>query len=99
MLLIHQGMFLSLESSLLQENVLIQLLDSQQTNAQLMKTLTLRMQPDQVKNLPQFAILLAFQGSLLTKVWNYSDEVQNLFTCLNKLFRPGSDADLFKSRT
>ena len=45
-LLIYQGMFLSLESSLLQENVLIQLLDSQETNAQLMKTLTLRMQPD-----------------------------------------------------
>ena len=46
MLLIYQGMCLSLESSLLQENVLIQLLDSQETNAQLMKTLTLRMQPD-----------------------------------------------------
>ena len=46
MLLIYQRMVLSLKSSLLQKHMLIQLLDSQETNAQLMKTVKLRMQPD-----------------------------------------------------
>ena len=62
--------------------MLIQLLDSRETNAKLMKTLKLRTQPDSVKNLPKFAIILAFQGSLLIKVWNYIDEEPNVFTCL-----------------
>ena len=86
MLLIYQRMFPSLKSSLLQKHML-QLLDSQDSNVQLMKSLTLRMQPDQVKNLPQFVILLAFQGSLLTKVWNNIVEVPNFSTCVNKLLR------------
>ena len=60
MLLIYQRMFLSMKSSLLEKHML-QLLDSQESNVQLM-SLKLRTQPDYVKNLPQFAILLAFQG-------------------------------------
>ena len=43
-LLIYQRMFLSLKSSLLEKH-LLQLLDSQESNAQLMN-LKLRMQPD-----------------------------------------------------
>ena len=82
MLLIYHRVVLSLKSSLLRKHVLIQLLDSQETNVQLMKTPKLRMQPHSVKNLPQFS----FQGSLLTKVWNYIDEEPNFFTCFNKLF-------------
>ena len=80
MLLIYQRMFLSLKSSLLKKHML-QLLDSQESNVMLMKRLKLRMQPG------QFAILLARQGSLLTKVWNYIDGVPNVFTFINKLFR------------
>ena len=76
MLLMHQRMFLSLKSSLLQKHML-QLLDSQKINVQLMKRLKLRM---------QFAILLALQGSLLTEVWNYIDELLNVFTCIDKVF-------------
>ena len=82
MLLIYQKIFPSLKSSLLQEHM-IQPLDSQESNVHLTKRLKLRMQPDYVKNLPQFAILLVFQGSLLTKVWNYNEEVPNFLTlCL-----------------
>ena len=82
MLLIYQKIFPSLKSSLLQEHM-IQPLDSQESNVYLTKRLKLRMQPDYVKNLPQFAILLVFQGSLLTKVWNYNEEVPNFLTlCL-----------------
>ena len=80
MLLTYQRVFLSLKSSLLQKHML-QLLDCQESNVQLMKRLILRMQPDQ-KNLAQFAILLVFQSSLLTKVWNYNEEVFNSFECL-----------------
>ena len=46
MLLIYQRVVLSLTGSLLQKHMLIQLLDCQETNAQLMKTPKLRMQPD-----------------------------------------------------
>ena len=82
MLLIYQKIFPSLKSSLLQEHM-IQPLDSQESNVHLTKRLKLRMQPDYVKNLPQFAILLVFRGSLLTKVWNYNEEVPNFLTlCL-----------------
>ena len=76
MLLMYQRMFLSLKSSLLQKHI-VQLLDSQKINVQLMKRLKLRM---------QFAKLLALQGSLLTEVWNYIDELLNVFTCITKLF-------------
>ena len=82
MLLTYQKIFPSLKSSLLQEHM-IQPLDSQESNVHLTKRLKLRMQPDCVKNLPQFAILLVFQGSLLTKVWNNNEEVPNFLTlCL-----------------
>ena len=45
MLLIYQRMFLSMKSSLLEKHML-QLLDSQESNVQLMNSLKLRMQPD-----------------------------------------------------
>ena len=61
--LMYQRMFLSLKSSLLQKHML-QLLDSRKSYVQLMKRL------DQVTNLPQFAIFLAFRGSLLTNAWD-----------------------------
>ena len=76
MLLMYQRMFLSLKSSLVQKHI-VQLLDSQKINVQLMKKLKLRM---------QFAKLLALQGSLLIEVWNYIDELLNVFTCITKLF-------------
>ena len=59
---------------------MLQPLDSQESNVQLMKKLKLRVQPDLVKNLHQFAVTLAFQGSLLTTVWNYNEEVPNFST-------------------
>ena len=46
MLLIYQRMFLSMESSLLEKHMRLQLLDSQESNVQLMNSLKLRMQPD-----------------------------------------------------
>ena len=45
MLLIYQRMFLSMKSSPLQK-LMLQLLDSQESNVQLMNSLKLRMQPD-----------------------------------------------------
>ena len=62
---------------------MLQLLDCQESNVQLMKKLKLRMQQDLVKNLHQFAIILVFQGSLLTRVWNYNEEVPNFFTYIH----------------
>ena len=38
------------------------------------------MQPDYVKNLAKLAILLVFQWSLLTKAWNYNEEVPKFLT-------------------